>query len=33
MTIEQPGEGRLVCRKLIDYSLHFYASRKYLEEQ
>ena len=32
VTIEQPAEGRLVSRKLIDYSLHFYASRKYLEE-
>jgi DNA-binding transcriptional LysR family regulator len=31
VTIEQPAEGRLVSRKLVDYSLHFYASRKYLE--
>ncbi len=32
VTIERPEEGRLVARKLVDYSLHFYASRKYLAE-
>jgi DNA-binding transcriptional LysR family regulator len=31
VTIERPAEGRLVARKLVDYSLHFYASRHYLE--
>jgi DNA-binding transcriptional LysR family regulator len=31
VTIEQPTEGRLVSRKLVDYSFHFYASRTYLE--
>jgi DNA-binding transcriptional LysR family regulator len=33
VTIERPEEGRLVARKLVDYSLHFYASRKYLRER
>ncbi len=32
VTIEKPREGRLAARKLVDYSLHFYASRKYLGE-
>lgn len=32
VTIEQPTEGRLVSRKLVDYSLHFYASSDYLRE-
>jgi DNA-binding transcriptional LysR family regulator len=32
VTIDRPEEGRLVARKLVDYSLHFYASRKYLRE-
>ena len=30
VTIERPKEGRLVARKLVDYSLHFYASKTYL---
>ncbi|HVV41802.1 MAG TPA: LysR family transcriptional regulator [Nitrobacter sp.] len=30
ITIERPEEGRLSVRKLIDYSLHFYASKDYL---
>jgi DNA-binding transcriptional LysR family regulator len=33
VTIERPGEGRLVARKLVDYSLHFYTSRKYLADR
>src|ERR1700751_428723 len=33
VTIERPEEGRLGARKLVDYSLHFYASRKYLKER
>src|SRR4030088_1397081 len=32
ITIEKPDEGRLSVRKLIDYSLHFYAAKKYLAE-
>jgi DNA-binding transcriptional LysR family regulator len=32
VTIDRPEEGRLVARKLVDYSLHFYSSRKYLRE-
>jgi DNA-binding transcriptional LysR family regulator len=32
ITIERPDEGRLSVRKLIDYSLHFYAAKKYLAE-
>jgi DNA-binding transcriptional LysR family regulator len=32
ITIERPDEGRLSVRKLIDYSLHFYASKTYLAE-
>lgn len=32
IVIERPEEGRLVTRKLCDYSLSFYASRDYLEE-
>ena len=31
ITIERPAEGRLVARKLVDYSLSLYASRSYLE--
>jgi DNA-binding transcriptional LysR family regulator len=31
ITIGQPEEGRLVGRKLTDYTLGFYASRHYLE--
>ena len=27
ITIERPDEGRLAVRKLIDYSLHFYAAK------
>jgi DNA-binding transcriptional LysR family regulator len=30
ITIERPDHGRLSVRKLIDYSLHFYAAKKYL---
>jgi DNA-binding transcriptional LysR family regulator len=30
ITIERPEEGRLSVRKLIDYSLHFYAAKAYL---
>jgi DNA-binding transcriptional LysR family regulator len=32
ITIERPDEGRLSVRKLVDYSLHFYAAKKYLAE-
>jgi DNA-binding transcriptional LysR family regulator len=32
ITIERPDHGRLSVRKLIDYSLHFYAAKKYLAE-
>lgn len=32
ITLERPVEGRLVARKLTDYSLGFYASRAYLEQ-
>jgi DNA-binding transcriptional LysR family regulator len=32
ITIERPDEGRLSVRKLIDYSLHFYAAKRYLAE-
>lgn len=32
VTIEQPTEGRLVARKLVDYSLHLYASTRYADE-
>jgi DNA-binding transcriptional LysR family regulator len=32
ITIERPDEGRLSVRKLIDYSLHFYAAKTYLAE-
>lgn len=31
ITLHLPTEGRLVARKLTDYSLSFYASRSYLE--
>ena len=31
VTLERPREGRLVARKLTDYSLGLYASRAYLE--
>ncbi|WP_297112951.1 LysR family transcriptional regulator [uncultured Devosia sp.] len=31
VTLERPREGRLVARKLTDYSLGLYASRGYLE--
>ena len=30
ITIERPEEGRLAVRKLVDYSLHFYAAKDYL---
>jgi DNA-binding transcriptional LysR family regulator len=32
ITIERPKEGRLAARRLIDYSLHFYAAKSYLAE-
>jgi DNA-binding transcriptional LysR family regulator len=32
VTFERPKEGRLAVRKLLDYSLHFYASSAYLTE-
>ena len=32
VTIDRPDEGRLAVRKLIDYSLHFYAARTYIAE-
>jgi DNA-binding transcriptional LysR family regulator len=32
ITIERPDEGRLLVRKLIDYSLHFFAAKTYLAE-
>ncbi|MBW3097079.1 LysR family transcriptional regulator [Pseudohoeflea coraliihabitans] len=32
ITVEQPAMGRLVSRKLLDYSLSLYASKSYLEE-
>src|SRR5258708_19593871 len=32
ITIERPDEGRLSVRKLVDYSLHFYAAKTYLAE-
>jgi DNA-binding transcriptional LysR family regulator len=31
ITVERPGEGRLVAAKLVDYSLGLYASRSYAE--
>jgi DNA-binding transcriptional LysR family regulator len=31
VTIERPTEGRLVARKLVDYSLHLYASAAYAD--
>jgi molybdate transport repressor ModE-like protein len=31
VTLERPEEGKLVCTKLTDYSLSFYASASYLE--
>ncbi len=31
VTIERPSEGKLVARKLVDYSLHLYASARYAE--
>ncbi|MBB3770529.1 DNA-binding transcriptional LysR family regulator [Angulomicrobium tetraedrale] len=31
VTLQRPGEGRLVARKLTDYSLGVYATRDYLE--
>jgi DNA-binding transcriptional LysR family regulator len=31
ITLERPAEGRLVARKLIDYKLGLYASRRYLD--
>jgi DNA-binding transcriptional LysR family regulator len=32
ITVERPGEGRLVASKLVDYTLGLYASRSYLGE-
>lgn len=31
ITVERPAEGRLVARKLVDYTLSLYASRSYLD--
>lgn len=31
ITVERPTEGRLVARKLVDYSLGLYATRDYLD--
>ena len=31
ITVERPAQGRLVARKLVDYSLGFYASYDYIE--
>lgn len=33
ITIDRPEAGRLAIRKLTNYGLHFYASRRYLETQ
>jgi DNA-binding transcriptional LysR family regulator len=33
ITIDRPEVGRLAIRKLTNYGLHFYASRRYLEAQ
>ncbi|MGN6551115.1 MAG: LysR family transcriptional regulator [Pararhizobium sp.] len=30
ITVEPPVEGRLICRRLVDYTLGLYASRDYL---
>ncbi|MGJ5180011.1 LysR family transcriptional regulator [Bradyrhizobium oligotrophicum] len=30
VTVDRPSEGRLVARKLVDYSLHLYASTGYI---
>jgi DNA-binding transcriptional LysR family regulator len=32
VTIERPSEGRLVATKLVDYSLHLYASARYADD-
>lgn len=32
ITVDRPDQGRLVARKLVDYSLCLYASRSYLAE-
>ena len=32
ITVERPSEGRLIVRKLTDYTLSLYASEAYLEE-
>lgn len=32
ITVERPTHGRLVARKLVDYSLGFYASRSYVDQ-
>ncbi|MGH6860681.1 MAG: LysR family transcriptional regulator [Phyllobacterium sp.] len=32
ITVDRPDQGRLVARKLVDYSLHLYASRSYLAQ-
>jgi len=33
VVINRPETGRLVSRKLVDYSLHFYAAKSYLAQQ
>ena len=32
ITIDRPEAGRLAVRKLVDYTLHLYAARSYLEQ-
>jgi DNA-binding transcriptional LysR family regulator len=32
IVIDRPEEGRLVVRKLVDYTLHFYAAKTYLAQ-
>ncbi|WP_172980362.1 substrate-binding domain-containing protein [Tardiphaga sp. P9-11] len=33
VTIERPSKGRVSFRRLVDYSLHFYAARAYLKDR
>jgi DNA-binding transcriptional LysR family regulator len=32
ITIERPTEGNVAIRRLVDYSLHFYAAKTYLDQ-
>ncbi len=32
ITVERPEQGRLIARRLVDYTLGLYAHRRYLEE-